>query len=58
MLIHCGRMRSMPVTCKAVVIRKYVENGEHLVECQSWTENPKGEKTAPGKAIVMLPLRV
>ena len=46
-----------PVTCKGVVTKKYVENGDHLVDCDIWTENPKGEKTSPGKAIVMLPLK-
>ena len=47
-----------PVKCKGVVTKKYVEDGEHLVECDIWTENPKGEKTAPGKATVALPSRV
>ena len=47
-----------PVKCKGVVTRKYIENGEHLVECEIWTENPKGEKTAPGKATVTLPTRL
>ena len=43
------------VKVKGVVTKKYVENGEHLVDCDIWTENPKGEKTAPGKATVILP---
>ena len=46
-----------PVKVKGVVTKKYVENGEHLVDCDIWTENPKGEKTAPGKATVALPSR-
>ena len=45
------------VTCKGVVSKKYIENGEHLVECEIWVENPRGEKTAPGRATVMLPAR-
>jgi acyl dehydratase len=45
------------VTCKGEVTKKYVENGEHLVECSLWAENPKGEKTASGVAIVILPSR-
>lgn len=45
------------MTCKGRVTRKYIENGEHLVECEIWTENPRGEKTAPGSAIVSLPSR-
>ncbi|MFC1982594.1 MaoC/PaaZ C-terminal domain-containing protein [Chloroflexota bacterium] len=43
------------VKCKGVVIDKYVQDSEHLVECEVWTENPKGEKTVPGKAVVRLP---
>ena len=43
------------VKVKGVVTKKYVENGEHLVDCDIWTENPKGEKSAPGKATVILP---
>ena len=46
-----------PLACKGVVTRKYVEGGEHLVECEVWTENEKGEKTAPGRAVVALPSR-
>jgi acyl dehydratase len=45
------------VTCKGKVTRKYVQNGEHFVECSLWAENPKGEKTASGKAMVILPSR-
>ena len=33
------------VKVKGVVTKKYVENGEHLVDCDIWTENPKGEKS-------------
>jgi len=46
-----------PVKCKGRVTKKYVHDGEHLVECEIWTENPKGEKTAPGEATVVLPSR-
>jgi acyl dehydratase len=45
------------VTLKGEVVKKYVENGEHFVECSLWAENPKGEKTASGMAIVILPSR-
>ena len=41
--------------CKGKVTRKYIDNGEHLVECEIWAENQRGEITAPGKAIVSLP---
>jgi len=46
------------VTLRGRVIGKYIKNGEHLVECSLWAENPKGEKTASGTAVVVLPSRV
>lgn len=45
------------ITCKGVVTKKYTQDGEHYVECEIWAENPQGEKTAPGTAIVVLPSR-
>ncbi|MEE9324009.1 MAG: MaoC/PaaZ C-terminal domain-containing protein [Dehalococcoidia bacterium] len=44
-----------PLTCKGRVTKKYVENDNRYVECEIWTENPKGEKTTPGTATVILP---
>jgi hypothetical protein len=35
------------VTCKGKVTKKYVQDGEHTVECQIWRENPRGEKATP-----------
>ncbi len=46
-----------PIVCKGRVTGKRIEGNDHLVECEVWTENPKGEKTAPGSAIVILPSR-
>ena len=43
--------------CKGKVIKKFVENGEHLIECRIWAENTKGQKTVPGTAILQLPSR-
>ena len=31
--------------------------GKVGVECDIWAENPRGEKTVPGKAIVIVPSR-
>jgi len=45
------------VTCKGNVTKKYSEGGNHLVDCEIWLENAKGEKTTPGSATVMLPSR-
>jgi acyl dehydratase len=48
---------SEAITCNGKITKKYAENGEHLVECQVWAENPKGEKTVTGRAVVTLPSR-
>lgn len=45
------------VTCQGKVTKKYVQDGEYCVECRLWAENPKGEKMALGKAVVILPSR-
>ena len=41
--------------CKGKVTKKHVENEEHLVECEIWVENGKGEKTTTGAAVAVLP---
>ena len=46
-----------PMYGKGIVTKKYVEDGENLVECEIWLENDKGEKTTPGSAVVALPSR-
>lgn len=46
-----------PLVCKGTVTAKRAEDGQHLVDCEVWTENEKGEKTAPGTATVALPSR-
>jgi acyl dehydratase len=43
------------LTFKGKVTKKYVEDGRHYVECSLWAENSRGEKTASGRAIVILP---
>jgi len=45
------------LTCRGKVTKKYVEDGQHYVECNLWVENEKGEKTVSGMAIVILPAR-
>jgi acyl dehydratase len=45
------------LTCKGTVTKKYIQDGEHIVELEIWTENPRGEKTAPATATVLLPSR-
>ena len=41
--------------CKGKVVNKHISEGEHLVECEIWGENQRGEITAPGHAVVRLP---
>ncbi len=41
--------------CKGKVTKKYAEGDEHLVDCDIWIENGKGEVTTPGKSTVALP---
>jgi len=43
------------VTSKGVVTAKKAENGADLIELEVWTEDPDGQKTTPGTAIVELP---
>jgi acyl dehydratase len=43
------------VTSKGVVTGKKTENGANIVELEVWTEDPDGQKTTPGTAIVELP---
>ncbi len=43
--------------CKGKVTKKYVEDGEHYIDCNIWVENGKGEVTTPGSATVLLPSR-
>ncbi len=45
------------VACKGTVVKKYTEGGNHLVDCEIWLENAKGEKTTDGSATVILPSR-
>ena len=40
---------------KGKVIKKYEQNGEHLVDLDVWAENQRAEITAPSKATVILP---
>jgi acyl dehydratase len=45
------------VSARGKVKKKYVEDGNHFVECDIWLENAKGEITTPGSALVVLPSR-
>ncbi|TET49335.1 MAG: dehydratase [Dehalococcoidia bacterium] len=45
------------ITCRGKVNKKYIENGEHYIECHIWAQNARGEKTVTGRAIVTVPTR-
>ena len=45
------------ITARGKVTKKYVDGQDHVVECEIWLENAKGEKTTPGSATVILPSR-
>ena len=44
-----------PMRCAGVVTSRRVENGERLIECDVWSENPSGDRTTRGSALVSLP---
>ena len=39
---------------KGRVVKKYISNGEHLIDCEIRVENQAGLVTAPGTATVAL----
>lgn len=43
--------------CRGTVTDVTNRDGEHLVELDIWIENPRGEITSPGTAVVALPSR-
>jgi len=45
------------IVCRGVVTKKYREGDQTFVELDVWTENPQGQKTSPGTAVVTLPSR-
>ena len=45
------------IFCYGKATRKYVEDDNHFVRLEIWAENPQGERTASGSAVVKLPSR-
>jgi hydroxyacyl-ACP dehydratase HTD2-like protein with hotdog domain len=43
------------IICNGKVTKKYTEDNKHLVRIEIWAENPAGEKTITGFAVVALP---
>jgi hydroxyacyl-ACP dehydratase HTD2-like protein with hotdog domain len=45
------------IICQGKVNKKYVEGNQHYVRVEIWVENPQGERTVSGSAVVKLPSR-
>jgi len=45
------------IICNGRVTKKYVEDGKNCARVEIWAENPQGEKTVTGSALVTLPSR-
>jgi acyl dehydratase len=41
--------------CRGRVTGKYIKGGEHLVECELWADNQRGERSASAVATALLP---
>ena len=57
-----GRYRGMnlvgeDIICNGRVTRKYIEDNKPSVRVEVWAENPQGERTVSGSAVVTLPSR-
>ena len=42
---------------KGKITKKYELNGENLVDVDAWSENQRGEVTAPAHGTVILPIK-
>jgi acyl dehydratase len=45
------------IICSGKVVKKYTEEGKNYARVEIWAENPQGEKTVTGTAVVKLPSR-
>ena len=45
------------IICNGKVTKKYEEDGWNLARVEIWAENPEGDKTVTGTAVVALPSR-
>ena len=45
------------VICNGKVTKKYIEEDKHLARVEIWAENPQGDKTVTGNAVIALPSR-
>jgi acyl dehydratase len=63
MLKLAGNYRGMnlvneDIVCHGKITKKYTEDNKHCVRLEIWAENPRGERTASGSAVVALPAKV
>ena len=45
------------IACKGTIVNTYEKGGDHLVDCEIYAENQRGEKCAVGTATAALPRR-
>jgi acyl dehydratase len=45
------------LTCSGTVVGKFIEEGRHCLECEIALENQRGERTTPGRAVLVVPCR-
>jgi hydroxyacyl-ACP dehydratase HTD2-like protein with hotdog domain len=45
------------IICNGKITKKYIEGERHLARVEIWAENPQGEKTVTGSAVVELPAK-
>ena len=45
------------IFCYGKVVKKYSENGKNYARVEIWAEDPRGERTVSGAAVVTLPSR-
>jgi len=45
------------VICSGKVVKKYQEEGKNYARLEIWAENPQGDKTVTGNAVITLPSR-
>jgi hydroxyacyl-ACP dehydratase HTD2-like protein with hotdog domain len=45
------------IICSGKVTKKYVEDDKHYARVEIWAENPQGDRTVSGSAVVTLPSR-
>jgi hydroxyacyl-ACP dehydratase HTD2-like protein with hotdog domain len=45
------------IICNGKIVKKYEEEGKNCARLEIWAENPQGDKTVTGNAVVVIPSR-